>query len=86
MLCNAKFPVAVTSVDQRRHITKAPPPGTPPNRLMTSVPAVTEESYLTGTSGDYVEDMFQQWCLEPKSVHPSWDSYFRTGAYKVIVK
>jgi len=82
LLCNAKFPVALTSVDQRRHITKAPPPGTPPNRLMASVPAVTEESYLTGTSGDYVEDMFQQWCLEPKSVHPSWDSYFRTGAYK----
>ena len=28
-------------------------------------------------SGAYVEDMYEAWAHDPKSVHPSWDSYFR---------
>ena len=27
--------------------------------------------------GAYVEDMYEAWAHDPKSVHPSWDSYFR---------
>ena len=29
------------------------------------------------TAGAYVEDMYEAWAHDPKSVHPSWDSYFR---------
>jgi len=29
-----------------------------------------------------VEDMYEAWALDPKSVHPSWDSYFRNGGYQ----
>ena len=32
--------------------------------------------------GAYVEDMYEAWAHDPKSVHPSWDSYFRTGGYQ----
>ncbi len=42
-----------------------------------------QESYLSGTSGSYVEDMYESWCYDPKSVHASWDAYFRGGAYQV---
>ena len=33
-------------------------------------------------AGAYVEDMYEAWAHDPKSVHPSWDSYFRTGGYQ----
>ena len=59
----------------RRGLAAAPPP--PP-----AEPAV-QESYLSGTSGSYVEDMYESWCYDPKSVHASWDSYFRSGSYQV---
>jgi len=42
-----------------------------------------QESYLSGTSGSYMEDMYEAWCYDPKSVHASWDAYFRGGAYQV---
>ena len=29
-----------------------------------------------------MEDMYEAWALDPKSVHPSWDSYFRNGGYQ----
>ena len=34
-------------------------------------------------TGAYVEDMYESWAHDPKSVHPSWDSYFRNGGYQV---
>ena len=27
------------------------------------------ESYLTGTSGSYVEEMYESWARDPRSVH-----------------
>ena len=36
---------------------------------------------MSGTSGAYVEDMYEAWSYDPKSVHASWDVYFRGGAY-----
>jgi len=57
-----------------RHFSAAPPP--PPTD------SALNESYLNGSSGAYVEDMYEAWALDPKSVHPSWDSYFRNGGYQ----
>ena len=34
------------------------------------------ESFIDGTSGNYVEDMYQCWLENRSSVHRSWDSYF----------
>ena len=36
-------------------------------------------------TGAYVEDMYESWAHDPKSVHPSWDSYFRNGSYQVTI-
>ncbi|CAH1960074.1 unnamed protein product [Acanthoscelides obtectus] len=41
-----------------------------------NVPAATEP-FLNGSSGQYVEDMYNAWLADPSSVHASWDSYFR---------
>ena len=30
---------------------------------------VQTESYLTGTSGSYVEEMYESWARDPRSVH-----------------
>jgi len=56
-----------------RSFSAAPPPPTE---------AAAQESFLTGTSSSYVEDMYEAWCYDPKSVHASWDAYFRGGAYQ----
>merc|ERR550534_2095603 len=56
-----------------RSFSAAPPPPTD---------TATQESYLNGSSGAYVEDMYESWAHDPKSVHPSWDSYFRNGSYQ----
>jgi len=41
------------------------------------VSAGAAESYLNGTSGAYVEEMFESWKVDPTSVHKSWDVFFR---------
>ena len=28
-----------------------------------------------------MEEMYEAWAYDPKSVHASWDAYFRGGAY-----
>ncbi|KAG5892467.1 hypothetical protein JTB14_017432 [Gonioctena quinquepunctata] len=48
-------------------------------RRYSNVPAA-RESFLSGTSAQYVEDMYNAWLADPKSVHVSWDSYFRNSA------
>ena len=44
-----------------------------------SHPSVTLYSNrsLQGSSGSYVEDMYEAWAHDPSSVHASWDAYFR---------
>ena len=32
---------------------------------------------MNGTSSVYIEDMYAAWQADPKSVHASWDAYFR---------
>ena len=67
-------PELLRSVSVRR-MSAAPPPPPPPE-------AAHQESYLSGSSGAYVEEMYEAWSYDPKSVHASWDAYFRGGAYQ----
>uniref|UniRef100_A0A069DY23 2-oxoglutarate dehydrogenase complex component E1 n=1 Tax=Panstrongylus megistus TaxID=65343 RepID=A0A069DY23_9HEMI len=39
-----------------------------------------QESFLNGTSSNYVEDMYNAWLADPSTVHASWDAYFRNTA------
>eukprot|EP00096_Caligus_rogercresseyi_P002084 TRINITY_DN1387_c0_g2_i2.p1 TRINITY_DN1387_c0_g2~~TRINITY_DN1387_c0_g2_i2.p1 ORF type:complete len:1006 (-),score=256.82 TRINITY_DN1387_c0_g2_i2:757-3774(-) len=41
-----------------------------------------EESYLNGNSSTYIEEMYEAWAREPKSVHASWDAYFRGNSFQ----
>jgi len=37
------------------------------------------EPFINGTSGTYVEDMYESWKEDPTSVHKSWDVFFRNA-------
>jgi len=38
------------------------------------------ENFLNGSSATYIEEIYQSWLSDPKSVHKSWDIYFRTNS------
>lgn len=38
-------------------------------------------TFLSGTNSAYIDSMFAQWKADPKSVHTSWDVYFKTGNF-----
>jgi 2-oxoglutarate dehydrogenase E1 component len=38
------------------------------------------ENFLNGSSAAYIEEVYQSWLADPKSVHKSWDIYFRTNS------
>ncbi|XP_070163960.1 2-oxoglutarate dehydrogenase complex component E1 isoform X1 [Polyergus mexicanus] len=40
---------------------------------------VTTEPFLNGSSSSYVEGMYNAWLQDPRSVHVSWDSFFRNS-------
>ncbi|XP_018606452.1 2-oxoglutarate dehydrogenase, mitochondrial isoform X5 [Scleropages formosus] len=40
---------------------------------------VAAEPFLNGTSSNYVEEMYYSWLENPKSVHKSWDIFFRNA-------
>ncbi|XP_077285612.1 oxoglutarate dehydrogenase Nc73EF isoform X2 [Arctopsyche grandis] len=48
-----------------------------PRRLLSATAA---EPFLNGSSGAYVEDMYNAWLADPKAVHASWDAFFRNAA------
>ncbi|XP_059802684.1 2-oxoglutarate dehydrogenase-like, mitochondrial isoform X2 [Hypanus sabinus] len=39
----------------------------------------TSESSLNGSNSNYIEEMFDAWLEDPKSVHKSWDAYFQNS-------
>ncbi|KAK7579718.1 hypothetical protein V9T40_000347 [Parthenolecanium corni] len=41
---------------------------------------VSAEPFLNGSSSSYVEEMYNAWLENPKSVHKSWDTFFRSSA------
>jgi len=70
---NCPGPELLRHVRGARHFSAAPPP--PPSE------SALQESYLNGSSGSYLEEMYEAWSCDPKSVHASWDAYFRGSAY-----
>ena len=38
------------------------------------------EAFLNGSSATYIEEVYHAWLADPKSVHKSWDIYFRTNS------
>ena len=40
------------------------------------------ENFLNGSSATYVEEMYQAWLQDPRSVHKSWDIFFKTNSVK----
>nr|Q6P6Z8.1 RecName: Full=2-oxoglutarate dehydrogenase complex component E1; Short=E1o; Short=OGDC-E1; Short=OGDH-E1; AltName: Full=2-oxoglutarate dehydrogenase, mitochondrial; AltName: Full=Alpha-ketoglutarate dehydrogenase; Short=Alpha-KGDH-E1; AltName: Full=Thiamine diphosphate (ThDP)-dependent 2-oxoglutarate dehydrogenase; Flags: Precursor [Xenopus laevis]AAH61938.1 Ogdh protein [Xenopus laevis] len=40
---------------------------------------VAAEPFLSGTNSNYVEEMYYAWLENPKSVHKSWDIFFRNA-------
>merc|ERR1719192_1080505 len=59
----------------------------PATRAMASAaapppPPSSQEAYLNASSSTYVEEMYEAWARDPKSVHASWDAYFRGSAYQ----
>ena len=61
-MVNAKAPLGASAM----HSASSPPP-----------PAAAQESFLSGSNGAYVDEMFESWSRDPTSVHASWDAYFR---------
>ncbi|KAK8403660.1 hypothetical protein O3P69_000035 [Scylla paramamosain] len=41
--------------------------------------ALAAEPFLNGSSSNYVEEMYTAWLSDPKSVHQSWDTFFRNA-------
>lgn len=41
--------------------------------------AAGAEPFINGTSGAYVEEMYESWKEDPTSVHKSWDVFFRNS-------
>lgn len=37
------------------------------------------ENFLNGSTASYIEETYQSWLADPKSVHKSWDIYFKTN-------
>ncbi|CAB3372874.1 Hypothetical predicted protein [Cloeon dipterum] len=50
----------------------------PPKRWYNA--PVSTEPFLNGSSGSYVEEMYNSWLADPKSVHASWDAFFRNSS------
>ncbi|KAL0266421.1 UNVERIFIED_CONTAM: hypothetical protein PYX00_008957 [Menopon gallinae] len=42
--------------------------------------AAAAEPFLNGSSSAYVEEMYNAWLADPKSVHVSWDAFFRSSS------
>jgi 2-oxoglutarate dehydrogenase E1 component len=52
-------------------------------KLQTAPPTSESQrakTFLNGSSTNYIEEVYQAWLNDPKSVHKSWDIYFRTNS------
>ncbi|ETN77778.1 oxoglutarate dehydrogenase (succinyl-transferring), E1 component [Necator americanus] len=46
-------------------------------RKQSTASSVKQEPFMNATSSIYIEQMYDAWRADPKSVHASWDAYFR---------
>uniref|UniRef100_A0A7N8WPP6 2-oxoglutarate dehydrogenase complex component E1 n=1 Tax=Mastacembelus armatus TaxID=205130 RepID=A0A7N8WPP6_9TELE len=71
---------AAQTVGQQRPITVASTGDTRTFQPIRCYSApVASEPFLNGTSSNYVEEMYYAWLENPKSVHKSWDVFFRNA-------
>lgn len=49
------------------------------NQTRQYVTTAALEPFLNGSSSTYVEDMYNAWLKDPKSVHASWDAFFKNA-------
>ncbi len=45
-------------------------------------PTAAQEGYLSATNSSYVDEMYESWARDPKTVHASWDAYFRGAGFQ----
>lgn len=50
------------------------------NKPVNNIENEKSANFLNGSSTVYVEEIYQSWLNDPKSVHKSWDIYFRTNS------
>ncbi|XDV48589.1 hypothetical protein PO909_017983 [Leuciscus waleckii] len=71
----------ITASQTAKNLSQQRPASTPrtfqPFRCYTA--PVAAEPFLNGTSSNYVEEMYYAWLENPKSVHKSWDIFFRNA-------
>lgn len=56
------------------------PATTPPPQSDTTTTTNKAENFLNGSSAVYIDEIYASWLADPKSVHKSWDIYFRTNS------
>ncbi|XP_078522893.1 2-oxoglutarate dehydrogenase complex component E1 isoform X1 [Lissotriton helveticus] len=77
--CAAKLrPLTASQTVRTLSHNKPAPTRTLPQIRCLSTP-VAAEPFLSGTSSNYVEEMYYAWLENPKSVHKSWDIFFRNA-------
>mmetsp|Transcript_64204 Transcript_64204/g.152149 ORF Transcript_64204/g.152149 Transcript_64204/m.152149 type:complete len:1045 (+) Transcript_64204:26-3160(+) len=64
------------SVDPKRGQARAFTKPTTPSPAPASSQAKANESFLSGTGGMYVEQLYEQWLEDPTTVHTSWQAFF----------
>lgn len=42
----------------------------------------SNNSFLTGSSANYIDAMHEQWQKDPSSVHASWQAYFSGAEFE----
>ncbi|XP_065574167.1 2-oxoglutarate dehydrogenase complex component E1-like [Artemia franciscana] len=67
-----KLVTFLTRTGEAVRCLSAPPP--PP-----TANALAAEPFLNGSSSTYVEEMYNAWLMDPKSVHSSWDAFFKSA-------
>ncbi|KAG9239512.1 mitochondrial putative 2-oxoglutarate dehydrogenase [Amylocarpus encephaloides] len=58
---------------------RCPPVGISQSRHASAVASAPDpnDSFLSGNSSNYIDEMYMQWKEDPKSVHVSWQVYFK---------
>jgi 2-oxoglutarate dehydrogenase E1 component len=62
-----------------RLLSQQQQPATPPQSDATTT-TTKAENFLNGSSAVYIDEIYASWLADPKSVHKSWDIYFRTNS------
>ena len=69
------YPVFLAAV--KRRAVMLPAASSSRSRALFSTQPVQEiETFLSGTSSLYAEQMYEQYLEDPNSLHPSWKQYF----------